>query len=342
VCKPTWSPIVLGAPRLNRFVVFGNLFARVGSVTYRLDRHPTMSRHPITPMTESDIRRHLAQQTEKPIGLVDTLQMNAPAEVRDVALKTQRERHPLVLLDTLRQEELVIIGGWIWKEAGSAVTFSASSSGLEYALVAYWQKTGLIGQPPSFTSPGLAEKLVIMSGSASPTTAAQIRHARELGYDMLRLPCAELLTPASREATIDSVVEESSRILREKEVLLLYSVHGPEDPTIAETHEAARRSGMASPGTALGQIQGTLLRRILEETGVRRVCVAGGDTSGHCARALGIFALRMIIPIAPGAPLCRAYADGPFDGLVVSLKGGQCGKPDYFECIQKGNAQEGP
>ena len=181
VFQPTWSPIVMGAPRLNRFVVFGNLFARVGSTTYRLDRHPTMSRHPITPMSESDIRRHLAQQTDKSIGLVDTLQMQEPAEIRDAALKATCESDPLVLLDTVRQEELALIGQWIWNEAGKAVTFSASSSGLEYALVAYWQKAGLIERPLPFASPGQADKLVIISGSASPTTAAQIEHGRQLG-----------------------------------------------------------------------------------------------------------------------------------------------------------------
>ena len=30
-----------------------------------------MSRHPVTPMTEADLRRHLSRQTDKRIGLVD-------------------------------------------------------------------------------------------------------------------------------------------------------------------------------------------------------------------------------------------------------------------------------
>ena len=73
VFQSPYVPLVVGAPVLNRFCVFGNLFARSGpeSDVFRLDRHPTMSRHPVTPMDESDLRLHLARQTTRPIGLVD-------------------------------------------------------------------------------------------------------------------------------------------------------------------------------------------------------------------------------------------------------------------------------
>src|SRR5208282_1786575 len=64
-------PIVVGAPHLGRAVVFGNLFAEADGVMYRIDRHPTMRRHPVTPMTEADLRLHLARQTKLPMGLVD-------------------------------------------------------------------------------------------------------------------------------------------------------------------------------------------------------------------------------------------------------------------------------
>ena len=59
-----WSPMVVGVPRLRRYQAFGNLFASVDGACYRLDRHPTMSRHPVTPMRESDLRIHLRAQTE--------------------------------------------------------------------------------------------------------------------------------------------------------------------------------------------------------------------------------------------------------------------------------------
>ena len=70
-------PLVVGAPSLKRYTVFGNLFAAVDGVVYRIDRHPTMKCHPVTPMSEADLRLHLKAQTDLRIGLLDTLQLDS-------------------------------------------------------------------------------------------------------------------------------------------------------------------------------------------------------------------------------------------------------------------------
>ena len=92
-------------------------------------------------------------------------------------------------------------------------------------------------------------------------------------------------------------------------------------------------------GTArtLGIALGKVLRVTLEFTGVRRVCIAGGDTSSFAARVLGIEALEMIAPLTPGVPLCRARApNSPADGLEIVFKGGQVGAENYFETVKRG------
>src|SRR6185436_12308903 len=70
-----WIPLVVGAPVLRRYCLFGNLFATVNGETFRIDRHPVMSRHPVTPMDEGDLRIHLARQTWRRIRLMDLLQL---------------------------------------------------------------------------------------------------------------------------------------------------------------------------------------------------------------------------------------------------------------------------
>ena len=88
----------------------------------------------------------------------------------------------------------------------------------------------------------------------------------------------------------------------------------------------------ALPISALGEV----LRNALAQSSVRRVCIAGGDTSSFAARTLGIEALEMIAPLTPGAPLCRARAPGsPADNLEIVFKGGQVGAENYFEFIGK-------
>jgi uncharacterized protein YgbK (DUF1537 family) len=89
-------------------------------------------------------------------------------------------------------------------------------------------------------------------------------------------------------------------------------------------------------GTALGQV----LLGALAQSNVRRVCVAGGDTSSYAARALGIEALAMVATLTPGAPLCRAFAPGsPVDGREIVFKGGQVGAEDYFQTVKCGGGK---
>jgi len=121
--------------------------------------------------------------------------------------------------------------------------------------------------------------------------------------------------------------------------LVLFSAEGPNDPAIPETTARAAAAGLnpETTGRELAGVAGQILRRVLEEKAIRRVCVVGGDTCGHVARCLGIHALELLMPLAPAAPLCRAAAPDPrMDGLEIAMKGGQIGAPDYFRAVREG------
>jgi 3-oxoisoapionate kinase len=93
----------------------------------------------------------------------------------------------------------------------------------------------------------------------------------------------------------------------------------------------------AWPATQVGALLGRIAWEVLARVPVSRFVIAGGDTSGHAARALGIEALEMIAPLAPGAPLCRVHATGsPAHGREVNFKGGQVGAEDYFGAVAAG------
>jgi len=101
-----WIPLIVGEPAMGRFQSFGHLFALANDVAYRIDRHPTMSQHPITPMNESDLMLHLAKQTAKRIGLVDFVAMKRG--VASQALAAQRNiGAEIIFLDVIDQETLV-------------------------------------------------------------------------------------------------------------------------------------------------------------------------------------------------------------------------------------------
>lgn len=342
IFDPPFVPLMIGAPFLRRYVAFGNLFARVGDITYRLDRHPIMSKHPVTPMDESDLGLHLGRQTPRRIGLVDIWHMMSKSETElDAYVRSLiAGGDEIIVFDTLDDQHLRIVGRILWNEKGEKPVFIVGSSGVEAALALYLQSIGEISQGSSLAAPGPVDQLLVMSGSAAASTGEQIQWALDQGFVGMKLDGPDLIDADTAEAAAARTVEQALQILGTGQSALLYSALGPDDPALADTRARAERLGLDryEIGQRLGKQQGQIVREILEKSRLPRVCVAGGDTSGHSALQLGIFALRMIQPIDPGAPLCRASSDNPmFDGLQISLKGGQNGVVDYFGSILNGS-----
>src|SRR5438270_7348713 len=77
VFRTAWVPVVVAAPHLGRYVLFGNLFAVGGGAIHRIDRPPTMQCHPVTPMNEADLRMHLGRQTSRKLELLDVLAVSS-------------------------------------------------------------------------------------------------------------------------------------------------------------------------------------------------------------------------------------------------------------------------
>ena len=337
---PPFVPVAVGVPLLRRFVVFGNHFAAAGEEVFRLDRHPSMSRHPVTPMQESDLRRHLASQTDKSIGLIDLRHLDRPLE--EIAAQLQRmveDGREVILFDTLEQRHLLAVGQTLWGHRGDRPLLVVGSSGVEYALSACWEDLGVVRPPPPFPSPGAVDQLLVVSGSAARETAAQIAWARGNGYTTIRLDAPALIDPTTRDAAQARAIGQALESLAAGKSVVLFSAEGPEDAAIQDTRARADALEMdpVTLGRDLALAEGRILRALLERTTLRRVCTVGGDTCGHILRRLSIYALELLMPLAPAAPLCRASAeDARFEGLEVAMKGGQIGAPDYFRAVQKG------
>ena len=332
-----WSPTIVGAPRLKRYQVFGNLFAAVDGVGYRLDRHPTMSRHPVTPMGESDLRRHLAAQTARRIELVDMLQLRRGAAAHRVR-ELQGDDVPVVFIDVLDEQTLAAAGRLVWEQRGAGV-FSASSSGLQYALAAHWRERGWLPKAPSLPAAGPASAIAVVSGSCSPVTASQIAWARSHGFHAERLQLHRALAEGTREAEIERVADVAASALAHGTSSVVFSAEGPDDAAVLGFDALARdaRLSRGEAARAVGAALAEVMRRLLDQSPLRRVVVAGGDSSGEVASALDIRALTVTAGLAPGAPLCRAWSDvDRRDGLEIVLKGGQIGGADFLGLARDG------
>lgn len=347
VCQPRLTAVLGGSPPLGRYCAFGNLFAtaNVGGAgeAHRLDRHPTVSCHPATPMVEGDLRRVLAAQTSAQIELFDLRQWERPAaEQRQLATALMDGGAHAVLFDATTAAHLESFAGLVdgFAEDGGLVV-SVGSSGVETGLCRHWSATGRITPPPAWRREA-ANVLLVASGSCSPVTAAQINWATAHGFSEIALDAPALLG-ADGPSALHCAADAANDLLGAGRSVIVHLAKGPNDERIDSTRRrvaAARRSD-SSQGAELSETLGRSLGRLIEmcltSDAAPRVCLAGGDTSSYAARELGIQALEMTAPGAPGAPWCRAWAPARrADQVQFIFKGGQVGTEEFFGLLTRG------
>jgi uncharacterized protein YgbK (DUF1537 family) len=335
-----WRPLLVAAPQIGRYQVFGNLYAAVSGIAYRLDRHPVMARHPVTPMDEADVRRHLAKQTNARIGLIDVVSIKQGRADEKLA-EQLAQGSKIVALDVIDDETLVAAGRLLWENSGERA-FVAGSQGVEYALVAHWRSEGLLDaeprQPPRARP---VDRIACVSGSCSPITATQIEHAIGSGFAAIRLEAACAVDERKWQGTIQAATQRALDALGQGRDPLVFTALGPDDPAVGAVAAAVDASGVAASAVndRIGAGLGLILDEVMRRSGVGRGAIAGGDTSGHAVQATGAFALTAVASIAPGTPLCRTHADSAeHDGREIVLKGGQLGGTDFFRAVRAGGA----
>ena len=330
----TVVPLVVGVPQLKRYTVFGQHFATIDGVTHRLDRHPVMGCHPVTPMDEADLRLHLARQTAVPVGLIDWMALqDTDVDARiDSAMQVDTAKSRGLLFDVPDRAAQRVVGRQLWRHRRDGKSlFVIGSSGVEYALVPEWRVLGLLPPTPSATTAvGAVEQIAVVSGSCSAVTAQQIRWAGEHGFALLQVNASLLASCSKGDAEQARVFQLACEALDAGLSVIAYTALGPENLT--------PRAEDAEPHS-IGRQLGRLLRDMVLHGGLKRAVVAGGDTSSHALRELDVYALTVAMPLprTPGSPLCEAHSDNPaFQGLHVALKGGQIGAIDYFDAIRNG------
>ncbi len=336
--EAAWSPMVIGAPRLKRYQAFGHLFAGANGLVHRIDRHPTMAHHPVTPMREADLRLHLSQQTTRPIDLID-LSALAQGQGQTLLDAAQSPEQPVVMIDVVDDASQIEAGKLVWENRGQGI-FSASSSGLQYALTAYWRSQGWLPEGEGLRACAAAPCIAAVSGSCSPMSATQLEHAQENGFLVERLDLSRALPAASRQAEVQRLVKLATGAIHQGQSPIIYSAKGPNDAAVTGFDALAAQAGYTRQEAAavVGELLAQVMKGILDNSTVQRVVVAGGDSSGAVGSFLGIKALTVESAIAPGVPLCRAWSDNPKrDGLSIALKGGQLGSAQFYSHVLHGS-----
>jgi 3-dehydrotetronate 4-kinase len=292
-------------PTAGRTVYQGHLF-----VFDRLLSESGMERHPLTPMTDPDLRRWLRQQTQEPVGHLPLATVRQGPEAIAAALEqAAQEGTTFIVADAVFDEDLVALG-----RAAAGARLITGGSGIALGLPANFRQEGLLAEDP----PGYAGRPgpgAVLAGSCSGATLRQIvEHARThpaLAVDPDQAMAGEIDPGELARFALEHAEGEP----------LLFTSAEP-----ARVAEAQARHGREALSERLESLFADTARRLVDQ-GVARLVVAGGETSGAVVSALGIRAVSIGPEIDPGVPALLVETGPP---LALALKSGNFGGPDFF------------
>lgn len=297
-------------PENGRTVYRGNLF--VGDL---LLNESGMQNHPLTPMKDANLVRTLQRQTRSTVGLLryDAVQRGVAA-LHDARAKLIADGVRLAIADAISDTDLYTLG-----EACANDALVTGGSGLALGLPANFARAGLLDTANDAQQlPAVGGHAVVLAGSCSRATQAQVAHWAENGRPAFRIDPLALADDEQR------VIDDALAFARERvetEPVLIYATSAPE-----EVAKVQQTLGTAASGELVERALAQIARG-LEAMGVRRFVVAGGETSGAVVNALGVTSLVIGPQIDPGVPW--TVSDGARHALA--LKSGNFGTVDFFE-----------
>lgn len=312
----SWTAIIGGQPSLKRYCLFGHLFADMGGEMFRIDRHPVMRSHPITPMDEADLRRHLHKQGWHDVGLVPyTAYADGAERLFDDIQRRLAKGEKQTLFDVSSADNLRVIGAALNQVAERQTLVCVGASSVAEALFADRMPTAPDWDAEHatvvFDGPVFA-----FVGSRSPVTAEQIRRAS--GYSVQSVSPETL----NDENACSGLIAGCRRMLAGGDSVLVYLSDEP---------------ATGCDGAALSRASAEFVQAVVENIRVGCLSIAGGDTASAVVGLLHIDSLSVLTSFDRGAPLMRTHASNArLHNLPVILKGGQMGSPDFFCRLRAG------
>ena len=337
VWPQSFVPVFSATPEFGRYTLFGHHYARAGSDVYRLDRHPVMSRHPVTPMHESDLAKILADQGFKSTRLID-LRLLDEHEKNPNALSTLIANEDSAVFDGYTQQQVVTGAASLWQLARSRTICAMAAQGLAHALGTHLREQNQIAAPQPTHTLAPVDRLLVLSGSCSALSAAQIDWAIAAGFHGIRITPEQLIS--TDEPTLKSLEDQMLDALSAGKSMVIYTAKGPDDNHLAAALDKlpANVSAPAFIANRIGLLYSRLAHTALARAGLTRLVVAGGDSSSFTMRQLGARALEIKAShFKQNAHVCTLISDDPLiNGKEVLLKGGQVGADDLYGCMLEG------
>ncbi|MBM3812233.1 MAG: four-carbon acid sugar kinase family protein [Acidimicrobiia bacterium] len=282
-----------------------------------------MSRHPLNPMTNPNLVKHLQWQTRRKVGLADFRYVNAGADALRSRLRQLAQEFDIVIVDCIDNDQVSIICDAI---AGMALITGSSAPGI--GLPGVWRRLGWWKPEAGVQQERVAEDsagCLFIAGSCSVATRAQNRWLLAQGAEHFEIDPKTLLE--SKPAQLEAIAVRAGQAIAAGRRVLITTASEPD--VVKRTQEWAAAQGKSAEQIGL-EIAGALARfcqMIVERQKPAGLVLAGGETSSAICRQLCFGALRVGANIEPGVPICRTLDPAR---LPVVLKSGNFGSEDFF------------
>lgn len=301
-------------PETGRTIYLGHLF-----VGKQLLSDSPMRNHPLTPMTDANLVRVLGRQTKGKVDLVPlAILRQGAAAVRDAFDKLTAGGVRYAITDAVEDNDLLILG-----EACAGLKLVTGGSGAAIGLPENFRRAGLIPKRDAVEPlPAVGGLGAVIAGSASQATLGQVA-AMRAKHPALALDPFKI---AESGAAIVAQALDWARPKLEREPVLIYASAPPEQVAAVQAKLGREHAGALIEDAMAKIAQG------LVAAGVRRLVVAGGETSGAVVQGLGVKALRIGPQIDPGVPATLAIGEPRLarPPLALALKSGNFGGEDFF------------
>jgi uncharacterized protein YgbK (DUF1537 family) len=298
-------------PENGRTIFRGHLF--VGD---QLLSDSGMKNHPLTPMTDANLVRVLQAQTAQQVGLLRYDALGNTNAARERIAKLRADGVRIAIADAVNNTDLLTLA-----DACAELPLLTAGSGVALGLPpAYAQRGWFTPSDNAATLDAVAGPAAIVSGSCSEATNGQVAVWRAAGRTALHI---DPLALHQGTQTADGVLAQARAALAQGPVLV-YATAAPDSVKAVQAALGVQAAGELVEHALAHIAQG------LVAAGVRRLVVAGGETSGAVVQALQVAQLRIGAPICPGVPWTQATLPGSGEPLLLALKSGNFGGPDFF------------
>lgn len=311
-----FAVIVLAFPKNGRKTVNG-----IHTVHGKLLEDSEFASDPVHPMKHSNLVSILQGQTERKVTSIDLSIVRQGAEVLKRKIEEARQSYHYCIIDSETQEDLGIVAN-----ACKDIKVLAGSSAIAEELPKYIKLVPM-SNPKTQLNIRDSNGVLVVSASLTPQTKRQTEYLINTGIASVIVDSRFVFTIEEKDTEIRRAYREAIAYLEQGRDVLVMANNDKE--VVQQTKEIGAKILLdeltisKSVSAALAEIT----EKIVSDTGLQRLVVAGGDTSGTVTRQLGITGNYVLEEIETGVPSGLAIGRN----LLIVLKSGSFGSPEFLK-----------